>query len=450
MMATGASAEKLAAAHETVLQLFAAAVAAVDPAHAVESTLTWHDGMLQVDGKAIAIPAGVHVIAVGKAAVAMTRGALDVLGDAIVSGEVITKDGHVDAPLPSRFRVSEAGHPVPDQRGVAATTQALEALASLDDGVAVLALISGGGSALLEAPVAGLTLDDLARTTDVLLRAGAPIHALNAVRSSLSRVKGGGLRAAAAGTRWVTLVLSDVLGNDTRVIASGPTVAGGRDPARALEVIAAYGVRGALPAPVIACLDGGSREERPQARDDDVVVIVGDNATAVAAAEARAHALGARSRIAWSAVEGEAATLGRELVAVAAEEPLQTDVILGGGEATVTVRGDGRGGRNTEFALAAALELECRDARDWVIASLATDGQDALTGLAGAIADSATARRARERGLDPEQALADNNSAAVFDIAGGAVETGPTGTNVNDLYIALRVGKAPSGNERGF
>jgi hydroxypyruvate reductase len=450
MTATGAFAENLAAARETVLQLFAAAVAAVDPTHAVKSALALHNGMLQVDETAIAIPAGVHVIAVGKAAVAMTRGALDVLGDAIVSGELITKDGHVDAPLPSRVQVSEAGHPVPDQRGVAATTQALEALAKLDDRVVVLALISGGGSALLEAPVAGLTLDDLARTTDVLLRAGAPIHALNTVRSPLSRVKGGGLRVASPRARWVTLVLSDVLGNDTSVIASGPTVAGGRDPARALEIIASYGVRGALPASVIARLDGGSLEERPRARDDDVVVIVGDNATAVAAAEARALALGARSRIAWSAVEGEAATLGREFVAVAAQEPLPTDVILGGGEATVTVRGDGRGGRNTEFALAAALELERRDAREWVIASLATDGQDALTGLAGAIADCGTASRARERGLDPEQALADNDSATVFDIAGGAVETGPTGTNVNDIYVALRVGKVPSGNERGF
>jgi hydroxypyruvate reductase len=170
------------------------------------------------------------------------------------------------------------------------------------------------------------------------------------------------------------------------------------------------------------------------------LVVIGENASAVQAAASEAQALGLTSRIVWRAVQGEAADLGRSFVSVVTEAPESVDVILGGGEATVTVRGDGRGGRNTEFALAAALELERLQVRSWVIASLATDGQDAMTGLAGAIADAATAQRARDRGVDPQLALARNDSVRVFEVAGGAVRTGPTGTNVNDLYLAVRVG----------
>jgi hydroxypyruvate reductase len=203
---------------------------------------------------------GVHIVAVGKAAVPMTRGALDVLDGVVVSGDVITKEGHADAPLPGRLRVHEAGHPIPDERGVQATTLALDALSALDQRMVVLALVSGGGSALLEAPRAGLSLSDLARTTDLLLRAGAPIDALNAVRAPLSRVKAGGLRAAAPGAAWVTLILSDVLGNDPRVIASGPTVPGRRDPEMALEIINRYGTRDQVPGPILAALEGCSDE----------------------------------------------------------------------------------------------------------------------------------------------------------------------------------------------
>ena len=159
---------------------------------------------------------------------------------------------------------------------------------------------------------------------------------------------------------------------------------------------------------------------------------------------------GLEYRIVWQAAQGEAAELGREFVSIVSDMPDAVDVVLGGGEATVTVRGDGQGGRNTEFSLAAALELERRGIVDWVVASLGTDGQDAMTGLAGAIADAGTARRALDAGVDPELALARNDSLSVFEVSGGAVQTGPTGTNVNDVYIAVR-GKNRSGraSERG-
>jgi glycerate 2-kinase len=420
--------------------LFDAALRAVDPARAVTNALDLRAGSIIAGETPVLAPLGVHVVAVGKAAVPMTQGALQVLDGHIRSGDVITKEGHADGVLPGQLRVHEAGHPIPDERGVAATSLALDALRNLPDRMVVLALVSGGGSALLEAPIAGVTLSDLATTTDLLLRAGAPIEALNAVRAPLSRVKAGGLRAAAPGAAWVTLVMSDVLGNDPRVIASGPTVAGRRDPNLALDIIDRYGARGQIPGPVLAALNCGSAEPEPVNLREDLLLVIGDNASAVGAAANEARALDLNSRIVWSAAQGEAAHLGRSFVSVAAEAPQSIDVILGGGEATVTVRGDGRGGRNTEFALAAALELERRQIRDWLIASLATDGQDATTGLAGAIADAATPQRARSAGVDPDLALATNDSATVFEVAGGAVATGPTGTNVNDLYLAVRLG----------
>lgn len=425
-------------ARATIERLFQAALAASDPVSAVRGALVWNGHDLIVEGQRLDAPEGVHIVAVGKAAAAMTAGALAALGTAVISGDVVTKDGHVDRELPERIQLFEAGHPIPDQRGVDATQAILRSLAGLPPGVAVLALISGGGSALLEAPRAGLTLDDFQQTTATLLRAGAPIDALNAVRAPLSQVKAGGLRLAAPEHPWATLILSDVLGNDSRVIASGPTVPGRNDPTLALETIARFGVEERLPTGVMTTLK--AMEYRPQPVDDrDLLVIVGDNARAVSAAHERALEAGLRSEVVWRAREGEARDLGDEFVRLALVAPNEIDLLLGGGEATVTVRGEGVGGRNTEFALAAALSLERHDAAGWVIASLATDGQDALTGLAGAIADGGTCRRARAAGVDPEAALAASDSKRVFDVAGGTVETGPTGTNVNDIYFALRV-----------
>ena len=424
--------------------MFAAAVAAIEPSQAVERALQREGDSLHVDDALLSIAGGVHIVAVGKAAVAMTRGACRALGDAIISGDVITKDGHVDCELPARIRVSESGHPIPDDRGVRATTLALEALHQLPSEAVVLALISGGGSALLEAPVEGVALSDLATMTDILLRAGAPIQALNAARAPLSRVKAGGLRRAAPEADWVTLILSDVLSNDPSVIASGPTLVKRADPARAREVLEEYGIAGDVPASIVNALERAEDEPDLPPAGRDIMSIIGDNASAIAAAAKHARDWGRATEIVWTKAEGEAADLGRAWVEMAAAAPATTDVLLGGGEATVTVRGSGRGGRNTEFALASALELERLSMSDWVTASLATDGQDALTGAAGAIADAETCCRARERGILPEDALRENDSLQVFLAAGGVVITGPTGTNVNDIFIACRASSSSS------
>jgi glycerate 2-kinase len=446
---TETGAQGLDLARLRIRELFFAALESVEPARAVRNTLDWRDGNLIVGDKTLRAATSIHVVAVGKAAVAMTQGAIEAVNGIIVSGDVITKEGHARTPLPPELRVHEAGHPIPDERGVRATNLTIASLNRLGEGI-VLALVSGGGSALLEAPRDGVTLADLALTTDALLRAGAPIEALNAVRAPLSRVKAGGLRAAAPNCAWVTLILSDVLGNDPRVIASGPTVPGSSDPRLALEVIERYGVKERIPVSVLMALDTCAVNLDLRRAGADVLLVIGDNATAVRAAADKANRLGWECRIVWKSAQGEAAELGREFVSVVSDMADTVDVVLGGGEATVTVRGDGRGGRNTEFSLGAALELERRDMSDWVVASLGTDGQDAMTGLAGAIADAGTACRARDAGVDPKRALAWNDSLRVFEVSGGAVQTGPTGTNVNDIYIAVRRKYRPgSASERG-
>lgn len=421
-----------------VLDLYRAALEAVEPAAAVQAHLRRVDRTIVVDGRVISVPGRLFVVGAGKAAVSMACGVEAACADLIDRGLVITKDGHATGLLPSRIGVREAAHPIPDARGVAATRELLELVAAAGPDDVVLALISGGGSALLEAPRAPVTLEDMAHTTDLLLRAGAPIQDLNAVRIPLSLVKGGGLRRTAGQATVATLILSDVLGNDPHVIASGPTVPGAASGSGALHVLRQYGILDRALETVLSALTAQPAQTGVLDVSRDTIVIVADNSMAGEAARRRAEERGHVVDVAWTDSTGEARELGRRWVEACRAAPSGTEVLLGGGEATVTVRGDGIGGRNTEFALAAALALEACNDRDWVVASLATDGQDGLADAAGAIADGETVSRAREQGIDPVQALNDNDSARVFEKAGGLVQPGPTGTNVNDLYFAVR------------
>lgn len=426
---------------EAIVRWYRAALAAVEPGAAVARHLARAGDHLVLDGEPISIPGRLLVAAIGKAAVPMARAVETIAGELISGGLVITKEGHATGPLP-RLPVREAGHPIPDERGVAATRELLDLVAEAGAVDVVLALISGGGSALLEAPVPPVTLADLAATTDLLLKAGAPIQELNAVRTPLSRVKGGGLRRVAPAARFLTLILSDVLGNDLRVIASGPTIPGAYPAATALATLSRYDLLDRVPPAVRHLLEArAASDDRVPAVPavEDRIVVVADNETAIAAAEATAAAEGRQVRVIWRDQQGEAADLGRTWAIACHVADETVDVLLGGGEATVTVRGNGLGGRNTEFALAAALALAEMGETGWAIASLATDGQDGPTDAAGAIADGETVARARAAGVDPARALAENDSLRVFQAAGGLVAPGPTGTNVNDLYFAVRL-----------
>jgi glycerate-2-kinase len=367
----------------------------------------------------------------------MAHGALDVLGERIDRGVILTKHGHMGAPV-SGFDAYEAGHPVPDEDGAYGTREVIASVEGLGPDDVVLALISGGGSALLELPREPLTLADMQETTRLLLRAGATIHDLNAVRSALSQVKGGGLRRIIGTARCVSLLLSDVLGNDPGVIASGPTIPGAPSRVKARDILDRFHVVERVPAAVREFVElPDAAPEAPNLGQGDVCTVIADNTLLVAEVERLLGAEGLKTSVAWRAWDGDAGELGRRMVRDAGDADEKIDVLLGGGEATVEVTGDGIGGRNTETSLVAAIELE-RSGLRWVLASLASDGQDGASDAAGAIADPDTCARGRRQGLDPDAFLRNNDSATFFERADGLVVTGPSGTNVNDVYIAMR------------
>jgi len=410
----------------------------LDPRDATRDALAVVPGGFRIGESEVTVDGRVLVVAIGKAAITMAAGAQDALDGVFDTGFVLTVEGPDASALDDRWTVFRGGHPIPTQNGIDASRTIVQAVEELRPHDVVLALISGGGSALFEAPRPPLTLEDFAALTRLMLDAGAPIHELNTVRIPLSDVKGGSFRRRSPAARFVTVILSDVLGNNPQIIASGPTAAPASTGADGLAVLDRYGVRPSTPPAVVAGLQAAASENAGWNYPDDLVEIIGDNQHAIDLAVATSMAAGRSTQVLWVAKEGEASEIGREWVRALLTVPANVEVVWGGGEATVTVRGDGNGGRNTEFALAAALELDRLGNDEWIVASLATDGQDATTGSAGAIADRATIVRGRAAGLDPEDALVDNDSATFFERAGGLVITGPSGTNVNDLYLGLR------------
>jgi glycerate 2-kinase len=376
------------------------------------------------------------VVGAGKASAAMAQ-AFERLRPGAIEGLVLTRYDHAE---PTRhIAVREAAHPVPDEAGVAATAEMLALLGTAGPDDLIVGLISGGGSALLCAPVAGLALADKQEVNRALLASGMPIQEMNVVRKHLSRVKGGKLPGFAPHSRWINLLMSDVPGDDLAAIASGPTVGGpAGDP---LELLARYGI---APSPQVeAAL--AAPTNRPLAADDPRLASVENILVASPAiAFARAREIFAEAGYAveylGSDLEGEASVLGREhaelaLKRRAAGRPL---CILSGGETTVTVKGNGEGGRNTEYLLGLALGLAGAEGVHCFAAD--TDGIDGKGVHAGAFAGPRTLAMARAAGVDPEAALARNDSLAVFRAAGTVHAPGPTRTNVNDFRAILVTG----------
>jgi hydroxypyruvate reductase len=428
--------------------IFQAGVDAVEPRAAVLRHVRLQGDVLEVAGRRHDLSAvdGVYVVGMGKASAVMAAALEDILGDRVLGGVVSTKHGHG---VPTRkVEVLEAGHPVPDEDGVRAGEELGALLEQTGPRDLVVCVVSGGGSALLPAPAEGLTLEDKQETTRRLLECGAAIHEINAVRKHLSRLKGGRLAQRAAPSALVSLILSDVVGDPLDAIASGPTVPDPTTYGGCLRILARYGLEGRIPEPALGLLRRGARGEVPEtpkpgdpAFERTHTVIVGNNARALEAARERARALGFNTLILSSMVEGETRDVARVHAAVAKEilatgNPVSRPAcVLSGGETTVTIRGAGRGGRNQEFALAAALDIEGLD--DVLLFSGATDGTDGPTDAAGAWADGTTVRRGREAGLDAAAMLRENDSYTFFDAVGDLLVTGPTRTNVMDLRVVL-------------
>lgn len=391
------------------------------------------------------------VAGMGKAGSSMARGLEDALGDRIAGGLVAVKDGYLEEL--SRIRLIQSGHPVPDGRSVQAAAEILGmADGGLDERTLVIVLISGGGSALLCAPAPGLSLADKAETTRLLLASGATIQEINCVRKHLSAVKGGRLAQAFAPATVISLILSDVIGDDLDTIASGPTVPDSTTWADALAVIERRGLASSAPPAAIELLRRGVAGELPdtpklgdpafaRARS----ILLGSNRLALMAAEAEARELGYSTLALTSRLSGEAREAALALHAIgediaASGFPLKRPAcVLAGGETTVTLRGGGKGGRNQEMALAflAATARSPQASGSLVFLAASTDGSDGPTDAAGAFASAPILARARELGLDPEAYLADNDSYSFFDRAGGLLRTGPTNTNVCDLQVLI-------------
>jgi hydroxypyruvate reductase len=331
---------------------------------------------------------------------------------------------------------------VPDHRGLAASARLLALAESATAEDLVLFLVSGGGSALTPAPAAPITLEEKQALTRLLLAAGATINELNAVRKHLSRFKGGLLARAAWPATVLTLALSDVIGDPLDVIASGPTAPDSTSYAEALAVLERRGVVDRTPGSILERLRAGARGKIPETpkRGDHVFdrvtnLVIGNNALVVEAAATEAERLGYRPHVLTRSLQGEARDVARELLARARAMPGPA-CLIAGGETTVTVRGSGRGGRCQEFALAAALQLEADDSL--VVLAAGTDGTDGPTDAAGGLVDAGTVARSRGAGLDAARALADNDAYALLTAADDIVVTGPTNTNLLDLYLILR------------
>jgi glycerate 2-kinase len=427
---------------DALLDVWRAALAAGDPAPLLRASLALEAGTLIADRFRLPLVdvRRVVVLGCGKAGGAMAQAAESILGDRVSEGFVVVKDGCLRPT--ETIRIVEARHPVPDTRGQAAVDRLLELAGSAGADDVVVFLVSGGGSALTPAPAPPITLEEKQAVTRLLLAAGATIGELNAVRKHLSRFKGGQLARVAAPARVVTLALSDVIDDPLDVIASGPTAPDPTTFAAAKAVLQRRGVLDEAPASVRERLRRGTRgeiAETPKPGDplfDRVAnVIIGNNALVTDAAIARATALGLRVEFLTRALEGEARDVARQLVARARGIAPGT-CLVAGGETTVTVRGRGSGGRCQEFALAAAIEMA--GASDLVALAAGTDGTDGPTDAAGGIVDGGTVSRGAAKGLDARRVLDDNDAGRFLTATGDLVVTGPTNTNLLDLYLLVR------------
>jgi len=423
-----------------LINLFQAALEAVDP---YGCTARYIDDLPSLYDR-------LFVLGFGKAVSPMLKAVMDRVGDRINRGVIVTKYSHL-GPMDDRgiIQCFEAGHPLPDEKGLQATAEVINLLRQADEKTLIVCLISGGGSALLVAPSEGITLAEKQKTTELLLKAGADITELNTVRKHISQVKGGRLAELASPARIKSLILSDVLGDRLDVIASGPTAPDMTTYEEAWHILEKFALIERVPESVLNVLIKGRqgilldtpKEGHPLFQRVDNTII-GGNLEALKAAEGEAARLGYATEIISSEISGEAREAGRwlgEKALVVLERirrsGLRKICLISGGETTVTVTGRGKGGRNMELALAFAQKVDGTEGVSFL--SAGTDGTDGPTDAAGAIVDGQTMIRARDKGLDPQLYLLENNSYHFFRQTDELLITGPTRTNVMDIQVML-------------
>lgn len=407
---------------------------AADPAQAVTRNITPREEEIQIGGHLVSLSpaARIFLVALGKASPAMCRAALGALpGERVEAGmAAVPRDYEQAAPPPITY--IRAGHPLPDEGSLAAGQSVQDLLRELNPVDLVITLISGGGSAMLALPLPGITLDDLREINQVLIRSGAPIKEINIIRRAISQLKGGGLARMAAPARVVSLIMSDVVGDDLASIASGPTVLERPTPASAIATLKRVDIWDQTPNSVREALQRQVDQGDPAS--SPINILVATNKKVLEAARRTAEQIGFPSQVLRDDMTGEAREVGREFGEyVRSLSPPACRLM--GGETTVTVRGEGRGGRNQELALSAATEIDGQEGT--AIMSFATDGVDGPTDAAGAIVTGGTMGDARDMGINPDQALGENDSYPLLDALDCLLKTGPTGTNLNDICLGL-------------
>jgi hydroxypyruvate reductase len=429
-------------------EIYMAGLKAADPEEAVRSHVRLTENRLQVGEYSYPLDSFERIIVTGfgKATAPMARALEDILGDRLTEGWITVKYGH-GVPL-KKVRIMEAGHPVPDEAGLQAARFILDRLKECTDKDLVLCAFSGGGSALSPAPAPPLSLDEMRETTRLLLECGATIFELNSIRKHLSLCTGGQLVRTAYPAAVVSLFLSDVIGDPLDVIASGPTVPDPSTFSDCISIVERYGLSEKLPARILKVFKdgaGGLIEETPKPGDAVFErsrnLVVGNNRAALLASSRKAKEMGYNTLILSSSIQGEARDVAQVLTAIGKEiaasaNPVSPPAcVLAGGETTVTVRGSGKGGRNQELALAAALAIQGRP--QIALLSAGTDGSDGPTDAAGAFVDGNTCLEALKKGIDPQEQLLNNDSYNFFRDLGCLFITGPTRTNVMDLICLL-------------
>ncbi|MEN8242078.1 MAG: DUF4147 domain-containing protein [Chloroflexota bacterium] len=422
-------------------EILAAAINAVNPYTAVRDHFAVEEGQIIVDKHRIDLDdiERIFLVGAGKAGLPMAEALIGMLGKRVTDGIVIVKEGYGGVDQLGKVKIREARHPLPDERGVQATEELLEIVSGASEKDLVICVISGGGSALMTAPVDGFWLGEMSELTAALMASGAAIVEINTVRKQLDQVKGGGLAKAAFPAQVVSLILSDVVGDPLGVIASGPTVPGQETNADAIEILKRYDLLGFIPVEVFDRWQTAETADHGIEIDRVMNILVGCNTQAAEAARRKAGELGLNAAVLSTRLEGEARQVGAELAGVLRRMVEESDplgrpgVLIAGGETTVTIRGGGRGGRNQELALAAVEGLAGLE--DIALVTLATDGGDGNSMAAGAVVTGETLASAKDLSLAPAASLEWNDSDTFFKALDDQVITGPTQTNVNDLVF---------------
>lgn len=424
---------------ESITRILAASIQAVEPGAAVEHFVRRKGDVLTISDRAYNLASfrRVALLGIGKASVAMSTQLAGILGARLEVGLIVTKHASDHPEFP--FTILEGDHPIPDVHSFTAGEKTLQFISSLGPQDLLFCLISGGGSALVATPIEGVLPQDLKTLTSALLGCGARVDEINSLRRRLERLKGGGLVKASNGANIVSLILSDVVGNPLEAIASGPTAPDPTTRSEALGLLQKYQLPGKIPASILAALEQSPETPKPGDPVFEKVqnVIVGSSLLAAQAALVQAGIEGFHPYLLRLDLQGEASQAAFELATFLRQAKKTGDpvprpaCIIVGGETTVTLKGRGKGGRNTELALAAVTELA--DFPDVMMVNLATDGEDGPTDAAGAVVTGGTFRRAAGLGLHPGDFLDRNDSYTFFASLDDLLKPGPTGTNVNDL-----------------